>query len=644
MKKLLFTLCLLTGWVAMTYGQTLPWPPESPAPDSYGYTWKTNSAAGGPTFNWIDITTVGTKVEDLTDDNFVGPFPMGIDFPFYWLTKSQLWIGSNGFISFQPANISSTAIGFPPPPTADGNEDLIAPYLSDLSFAGNNNPGEAWYYSDAAENRFIVSFLNVPYWTNNTAGYDGSNSFQVILDADDSTITFQYLDLTGDWNSSYNSAANPFVVGIEAITGNIGLSVPEPPVNTAKKPVDSTAITFYAPSTPGPVVDAAVTTVGNRDLAGYFLPWAPPASTAPTQNRLSAGVTNQGSADINTTIYIEASVKDTSGNLFYFLNDSIPGGLAVGESQGFFFTPPFYPPFSGSYRYIIEITNPQDFGDVNTANDIGETEIVMVDTTLDEITLGYVSDDINNALTSTPINWSGNNGASGAAVFFDPVGYPVELIAVEFRHVFLTGDTLTQGFAYTVNVLDSANSTLPGTALAGAVVPLDSVPLAGGWTRINLDSPIKFDSGGFYVAWYQNDPRIVLATEQKLPISRRTYEILDGDWSVYRQVNTQDIWIRAVVKIDSAVFVGKEDLLDVSQFDVFPNPTQGMVNIDVKLAQPADMMIKVVNMEGRKVWVEVRPKSAEWNQQLDLSSLSPGIYMIQVLTPEGQKTKRLIKY
>ena len=151
----------------------------------------------GPVFDWIDITTIGTKVEGLFDDNFVGPFNMGIDFPFYWLTKNELWISSNGYISFAPFNISSQGFGFPAPPRADNNNDLIAPYMTDLSAAGTNNPGEVYYYHDDANNRFIVSWENFPYWADNAADFSGSNTFQVILNASDSTITFQYLDMNG---------------------------------------------------------------------------------------------------------------------------------------------------------------------------------------------------------------------------------------------------------------------------------------------------------------------------------------------------------------------------------------------------------------------------------------------------------------
>ena len=55
----------------------------SGGPDSYGYTWKDSDEPDGPVYSWIDITTTGTLVTGLGDDNIVGPFTMDTDHPFY---------------------------------------------------------------------------------------------------------------------------------------------------------------------------------------------------------------------------------------------------------------------------------------------------------------------------------------------------------------------------------------------------------------------------------------------------------------------------------------------------------------------------------------------------------------------------------
>ena len=104
MKTLKFALCLaLFAWMSPSvHAQT------SGGPDAYGYTWKNSShTSNPPTYSWVDITTRGDQVTGLADDNVVGPFPLPQGFQYYWYPVSQIWIGSNGYISFNGVNMAS---------------------------------------------------------------------------------------------------------------------------------------------------------------------------------------------------------------------------------------------------------------------------------------------------------------------------------------------------------------------------------------------------------------------------------------------------------------------------------------------------------------------------------------------------------
>ena len=62
-------------------------------PDAYGYVWYDNTdLVNGPTYNWIDITTVGTQVVGLSDDNVIPTsqvtgIQLGFNFQYYWQQK-----------------------------------------------------------------------------------------------------------------------------------------------------------------------------------------------------------------------------------------------------------------------------------------------------------------------------------------------------------------------------------------------------------------------------------------------------------------------------------------------------------------------------------------------------------------------------
>ena len=75
-------------------------------PDLYGYTWRDSYDSVGPLYSWVDITTTGTQVLGLADDNVIGPFAIPNEFQYYWYFPKLVWIGSNGYITFNSNNLS----------------------------------------------------------------------------------------------------------------------------------------------------------------------------------------------------------------------------------------------------------------------------------------------------------------------------------------------------------------------------------------------------------------------------------------------------------------------------------------------------------------------------------------------------------
>jgi hypothetical protein len=77
--------------------------------DTFGYSFLDSDtiATGAPTFNWVSIYNRGTRIIGLADDNVKGPAPIGFSFRYYWGMKSNLYIGSNGYISFDDDFLSA---------------------------------------------------------------------------------------------------------------------------------------------------------------------------------------------------------------------------------------------------------------------------------------------------------------------------------------------------------------------------------------------------------------------------------------------------------------------------------------------------------------------------------------------------------
>jgi hypothetical protein len=206
------------GWMDQPF---VPAEVDSGGPDPFGYTWKDSFDPGGPIYAWKDISAVGALVTGLGDDNYVGPFPIGFTFGYYWFNVSQYWIFSNGYISFSQPSL---------PP----NYSSLNCFKADLTFE-NGGQCRRWNNQDS----LVISFLNVPAWMSG-----GSHTFQLILDRLTGDITYQYGAQTGSVNPT---------IGIESpgLYSTLYYMINQ-------NPVPNSAVTFYYPTT-APALDVTLT-------------------------------------------------------------------------------------------------------------------------------------------------------------------------------------------------------------------------------------------------------------------------------------------------------------------------------------------------------------------------------------------------
>ncbi|MFA7331366.1 MAG: T9SS type A sorting domain-containing protein [Candidatus Delongbacteria bacterium] len=180
-------------------------PPSFGGPDAFGYMWINSENPSGPEFEWVDISGTGTPL-GLTDDSNTGPIAIGFDFPFYDQSWSELYVGSNGYVTFGAGFTSLSPQPFPTPSDGWSPDNLIAMFWDDL------NPGAGGtVYTRSEPERFIVQFQAVPPY----GGGGGSYTFQLILNAG-GIIQVNYLDMNEN-DLAWAGA------GIENSTGTIGL-------------------------------------------------------------------------------------------------------------------------------------------------------------------------------------------------------------------------------------------------------------------------------------------------------------------------------------------------------------------------------------------------------------------------------------
>ncbi|UCE67206.1 MAG: immune inhibitor A [Candidatus Zixiibacteriota bacterium] len=174
-------------------------------PDLFGHTWIDSDEPGGPSITWVDISSVGTEIFPQ-EDNYVN-VPIGFSFPFYDNNYSDVFVCSNGLLTF---GSGSTVYSNDPIPDTDQPNNYIAPWWDDLS----PQNGHVYYYYDVSSDRFIVSYEDVPNWN-----YGGNLNFQAIL-YPDGDIDFNYAAMNPG-----NDQLNLSTIGIENINASDGLQI-----------------------------------------------------------------------------------------------------------------------------------------------------------------------------------------------------------------------------------------------------------------------------------------------------------------------------------------------------------------------------------------------------------------------------------
>ena len=494
---------------------------NSGGPDTFGYTWRNSSASGGPTFSWYDISTIGTQVTGLSDDNVVGPFPL-TGFQYYNSTPTNFFIGSNGYVSFSSVNIASSGGQFPAIPTAGGPNNFIAALLSDLSFASSGNPGRAYYHDNG--DSLCVSFVNVPFWINNAQQYGGSNTFQVILNKLDTSITINYLDQQGLPDPTYT--ANGLSIGIENATGADGLQQ----YRGIVFPLDSTSVKFYFPSIVAPFSDGSVDWVGNDESKGDFV-------LRGNSIDLRANVKNAGNQIINSFTANGSITPPATGTPWS--GSRTLTNLAVGDDTTFSYNSPYTPNALGIYSYSTNLTGIA--GDNTPSNNSLTQKIIALDPTLDTISMDY-----SDRITSGSIGWSGGNG--GVAVYMKPPIYPARIISTDYYITAL--GTPAVGFHAMIYDDDGPNGT-HGTLLDSVYVAPGGI-VTGVYTSVTPDdSALTITDGGVYIHWLMDGDGINIGSDNTPPISKRAIEVILGGWADYRDRETQDFMMGMTIQTPS---------------------------------------------------------------------------------------------
>jgi hypothetical protein len=521
---------LLAGIVPLVSLAALVTPEGAPSepiltsgpPDTcpWGYTWKDSDHNPGEiTYDWKEVSGIGTEITALGDETGFGPFPIGFDFAYYWYTSSVFYFGANGYISLTDGVVQLAT--FPNIPSRNRPNGTIAAMMSDLLFPGDS--AQAFYWTNATNDTCIIEYKNVPFWDRDV-GWDGLNTFEIILSKPDSSITYQYaLHDKG----TYDYRAECMTVGIEDRTGDWGLSWMYAETSTTDSIHAGLAIKFkdWSVEPDPPVYDLASVEVQQPGTKGFFV--AQPESII-----VWGKIGNVGTQAIDA-YRVFGKVEKNRGLLGWqtIWQDTLDilTPIGVGEVDSVAFADrPFYCNLVAEYRIMVSCTTALDTRPAdNGTSDADKAECHGV-TLLDTLKAVLTYDNTGTSASSSIFLGS----QTGLCNRYTPPRYPAYLAGFGAN---LTGNM--QPVALTLWDDDGPGGS-PGT-----VVFQDTISPHAGYNEIELDPTChRVESGSVYAGiWVVSEtgPEIVLDADN--PYSRQGWELVEGRASCFRQGVTTDL-------------------------------------------------------------------------------------------------------
>ncbi len=163
---------------------------RSGGPDDFGYTFMDSDEAGGPVYDWTDISTTGTPT-GIDDDGEVA-IPLPFTFWFYGQGYSQVTVG-DGALLFGDDNQIYNRNDCLPANNREGDDALALPMWDDLQADAAEADDVYWEVQGAApDRRLVIQYNQVPHY-----GSDTYYTFQAILEETTNAILFQYESVEG---------------------------------------------------------------------------------------------------------------------------------------------------------------------------------------------------------------------------------------------------------------------------------------------------------------------------------------------------------------------------------------------------------------------------------------------------------------
>lgn len=118
----------------------------------------------------------------------------------------------------------------------------------------------------------------------------------------------------------------------------------------------------------------------------------------------------------------------------------------------------------------------------------------------------------------------------------------------------------------------------------------------------------------------------------KNPIARVSYNYALSEVAI-AWIDTKTVGLGGRAKIDGESFINVVGLgeLEADNISVYPNPTLGIINVDVASGSTETLSLRILDIQGRIVYDEnLNGSDLGFNQKIDLSEQLSGVYLLEI--------------
>jgi hypothetical protein len=126
---------------------------------------------------------------------------------------------------------------------------------------------------------------------------------------------------------------------------------------------------------------------------------------------------------------------------------------------------------------------------------------------------------------------------------------------------------------------------------------------------------------------------------QKFPVLSVNY----SETSFKQGAGTPTISNTSAISINTNVFVGITESTLNSNFSIYPNPANNNLNVKLSNSKSENVSLKIFNNIGQLVKTIDLGNTTDIDQQIDLSDLRSGIYMVKTTIGNASASKKLVK-